>query len=45
MEKEEKVSKWVYLCPSCAIYYGTQALIKAIKKRKVKKYMNQIIEQ
>jgi pyruvate/2-oxoacid:ferredoxin oxidoreductase beta subunit len=34
-EEEDEIPKWAsFVCPSCGIYYGINALIKAIRKRK-----------
>jgi|GEM_PF-2902113 len=45
-EQQEDIPKWAYyICPSCAIYYGTKAIIKAIRKRRAKHKMSQIIEK
>jgi hypothetical protein len=34
-EEEDEIPKWAnFVCPSCGISYGINALIKAIRKRK-----------
>jgi hypothetical protein len=44
MEEEPEVPKWTnFICPSCAVAYGVNALIKAIKKRKERKDL-QVVE-
>ena len=45
MEDEEKVPGWAYLCPSCAVYYGIRALVKALRKLIVKQRVTKVIEQ
>ncbi len=46
MEDEEEVPKWAYyICPSCAIYYGTKALLKAIRKRRTKHRLAKVVER
>jgi hypothetical protein len=36
-KQEENIPKWInFICPSYAIAYGISALIKNIKKRKVR---------
>lgn len=38
MEKESDIPKWTnFICPSCAVAYGVNALVKAIRKRKARK--------
>ncbi|MDE1767201.1 MAG: hypothetical protein KGI02_07215 [Thaumarchaeota archaeon] len=38
MEEEADIPKWAnFICPSCAVAYGVNALVKAIKKRKERK--------
>jgi hypothetical protein len=38
MEEEANIPKWAnFLCPSCAVSYGIEALVKAIRKRKGQK--------
>ena len=32
-KREDKDIIWTYACPSCAVYYGIKALIKAIKRK------------
>ena len=44
MEDEEKVPKWAYLCPYYALYYGTQAILKAMRKRRAKLRLSQITQ-
>ena len=37
-EEEGEIPKWAnFICPSCGISYGVNALIKAIRKRRQKK--------
>jgi len=37
-EEESDVPKWTnFICPSCAVSYGVNALVSAIKKRKERK--------
>jgi hypothetical protein len=36
--QEEEIPKWAnFICPSCGISYGINALVKAIRKRRQKK--------
>jgi pyruvate/2-oxoacid:ferredoxin oxidoreductase beta subunit len=36
--QEDEIPKWAnFICPSCGISYGINALIKAIRKRKQQK--------
>jgi len=36
-QDEEEIPKWAnFICPSCGISYGINALIKAIRKRRQK---------
>ncbi|MGI0046091.1 MAG: hypothetical protein ACREBB_02725 [Nitrosotalea sp.] len=43
MEEEADVPKWTnFICPSCAISYGINALVKAIKKRKERKGLQSV---
>jgi pyruvate/2-oxoacid:ferredoxin oxidoreductase beta subunit len=36
--QDEEIPKWAnFICPSCGISYGINALIKAIRKRKQQK--------
>lgn len=38
MEEESDIPKWAnFICPSCAVAYGVNALVKAIRKRKEQK--------
>lgn len=35
--QEEEIPKWAnFICPSCGISYGINALVKAIRKRRQK---------
>jgi len=37
-KEDDDIPKWAnFICPSCGIVYGINALIKAIRKRKQKK--------
>ncbi|MDE1765589.1 MAG: hypothetical protein KGI27_04835 [Thaumarchaeota archaeon] len=43
MEEETDVPKWAnFICPSCAVLYGVNALVKAIKKRKERKDLHAV---
>ncbi len=43
MEEENDVPKWAnFICPSCAVSYGVNALVKAIKKRKERKALQTV---
>ncbi len=43
MEEENDVPKWAnFICPSCAVSYGVNALVKAIKKRKERKALQNV---
>lgn len=45
-EQQEDIPRWAYyICPSCAIYYGTKAIINAIRKRRAQHKMARIIEK
>jgi len=36
-QEEDEIPKWAnFICPSCGISYGINALIKAIRKRRQK---------
>jgi hypothetical protein len=45
MGKEADVPKWAnFICPSCAVAYGVNALVKAIKKRRERKALQTVEE-